>query len=65
MTNKQFKDNSDLSDSDSWTSQDSDSGLLYKSDEYAMMSSLLESGEAYNSETISVLLDFHYGMDNQ
>ena len=62
---KQLTDNSDLSDSDSWTSQDSDSGLLYKSDEYAMMSSLLESGEAYNSETISVLLDFHYGMDNQ
>ena len=62
---KQLTNNSDLSDSDSWTSQDSDFGLLYKSNEYALMSTLLPSGEAYNSEKLSVLLNFHYEMDNQ
>ena len=65
MTNKQFKDNSELSDTDSWSSQDSDFGLLYNTNEFALMSSLISSGEKHNNGQLSDLFNFHHEMDNQ
>ena len=59
----QFK--KELSDTDSWSSQDSDFGLLYNTNEFALMSSLISSGEKHNNGQLSDLFNFHHEMDNQ
>ena len=59
----QFK--KELSDTDSWSSQDSDFGLLYNTNEFALMSSLISSGETHNNGQLSDLFNFHHEMDNQ